>query len=107
MKRIALALVLIALGGGAAFVYWSTSPPELPPPPTETELQALLEKRDALQQRLSAVVVANGEKSLASAPRGGVMIGIPTSFTRSILDQIVTGLFNELTLTLKNLKVHK
>lgn len=107
MKRIALALVLIALGVGAAFVYWRTLPPELPPPPTEAELQALLEKRDELQQRLTAVVVANGEKSLASAPRGGVMIGIPTSFTRSILDQIVTGLFNELTLTLKNLKVHK
>ena len=51
--------------------------------------------------------MAKGEKSLAEAPRGGVMIGIPTTFTRSIVDQIVTGLFNELTLTLKNLKVHK
>ena len=51
--------------------------------------------------------MANGEKSVAKAPRGGVMIGIPTSFTRSILEQVVTGLFSEMTLTLKNLKVHK
>ena len=107
MKRIALVLLLLAVAGAAVFVYWRTRPPELPPPPSPAELQALLEKRDELQQKLTSVIVANGEKSLASAPRGGVMIGIPTSFTRSILDQIVTGLFNELTLTLKNLKAHK
>jgi hypothetical protein len=53
------------------------------------------------------LILANGEKSVAKAPRGGVMIGIPTSFTRSILEQVVTGLFSEMTLTLKNLKVHK
>ena len=35
------------------------------------------------------------------------MIGIPTSFTRSILQQVTTGLFDGMTLTLKNLKVHK
>jgi hypothetical protein len=35
------------------------------------------------------------------------MIGIPTSFTSSIVEQVVTGLFGETTLTLKNLKVHK
>jgi len=107
MKRALLALVALALVAVAGLVYWSTLPPELPPPPTPAELQALLEQRDALQKQLSATLVANGEKSLATAPRGGVMIGIPTAFTRSILDQIVTGLFRELTLTLKNLKVHK
>ena len=84
-----------------------TRPSPLPPPPTEVELQALLERRDALQKRLTELIVANGEKSVAKAPRGGVMIGIPTSFTRSILEQVVTGLFSEMTLTLKNLKVHK
>jgi hypothetical protein len=35
------------------------------------------------------------------------MIGIPTSLTSSIVEQVVTGLFGETTLTLKNLKVHK
>jgi hypothetical protein len=52
-------------------------------------------------------VLARGEKSLAEAPVAGVMIGIPTSLTRSIVEQVVTGLFGETTLTLKNLKVHK
>ncbi len=35
------------------------------------------------------------------------MIGIPTSFTASIVEQVVTGLFGETTLTLRNLKVHE
>jgi hypothetical protein len=107
VKRIALLIALLLATGVGGFVYLRTRPPDLPPLPTEAELQGLLERRDALQERLSEVVVANGEKSLARAPRGGVMIGIPTSLTRSILEQVVTGLFNEVTLTLKNLKVHK
>jgi hypothetical protein len=35
------------------------------------------------------------------------MIGIPTGFTRAIVEQVATGLFGGMTLTLKNLKVHK
>ncbi len=107
MKRLALAVVLLLAGAAGGFIYLRTRPSELPPPPTDAELQALLEKRDALQKRLTEIIVAHGEKSVAQAPRGGVMVGIPTSFTRSILEQIVTGLFDEMTLTLKNLKVHK
>lgn len=107
MKRAALVIVLLAMAGGAVWFYRRTLPPVLPPPPTPAELQALLDRRDELQKKFTSLITANGEKSIASAPRGGVMIGIPTSFTRSILDQIVTGLFNELTLTLKNLKAHK
>jgi hypothetical protein len=107
VKRLALAVVLLLAGAAGGFIYLRTRPSELPPPPTDAELQALLEKRDALQKRLTEIIVAHGEKSVAQAPRGGVMVGIPTSFTRSILEQIVTGLFDEMTLTLKNLKVHK
>jgi hypothetical protein len=107
MKRLALALALLVAATAAGLVYLRLRPSALPPPPTEAELKALLDKRDALQKRLTALVVAQGEKSVAKAPRGGVMIGIPTSFTRSILEQVVTGLFDEMTLTLKNLKVHK
>jgi len=107
VKRIALvAFLLLAIAAGVV-AYLRTRPSPLPPPPTEAELQALLERRDALQKQLTELVVVNGEKSVAKAPRGGVMIGIPTTFTRSILEQVVTGLFSEMTLTLKNLKVHK
>jgi hypothetical protein len=107
VKRLAIVIVVLMLTAAGVFVYLRTRPSPLPPPPTEAELQALLDRRDALQKRLTELVVAHGEKSLAHAPRGGVMVGIPTAFTKSILDQVVTGLFSEMTLTLKNLKVHK
>jgi len=107
VKR-ALAVVLPLLTAGVGgFVYWRSLPPDLPPPPADAELDALRVQRDELQNRFRTALIASGEKSLVKAPQAGLMIGIPTSFTRSILEQVVTGLFRELTLTLKNLKVHK
>jgi uncharacterized protein (UPF0335 family) len=107
MRRTALAALLLALASVAGFLYVRSRPSPLAPPPTAAEIQALVERRDALQARLREVVIASGEKSLAEAPPGDVMIGIPTTFTRSILGQVVTGLFDDMRLTLKNLKVHK
>lgn len=98
------ALVVVA---GGAFWYVRSLPPALPPPPTPAEIEALTARRDALQRRLTEAVAANSERSVKDAPRGGIMIGIPTGFTRSIVQQVVAGLFHGMTLTLKNLKVHK
>ena len=109
MKRVRAALLalftLVALGAGVA--WWRLRPPPLPPAPTSARLASLRADRDALQVRFREAVLAQGERSVEHAPRAGVMIGIPTRFTASILDQIVTGLFGETTLTLRNLKVHK
>lgn len=106
-RRLLVLLALLLVSVGAALWYVRSLPADLPPPPTPAELEALRARRDALTQRLSAALVASGEKSIKDAPLGGIMIGIPTSFTRSIVQQVVTGLFDGMTLTLKNLKVHK
>jgi len=102
-------LVLLALIGAVALplLWFRLRRPALPPVPTEARLQVLRGERDGLQAKLRSVVVKNGERSLDAAPRAGVMIGIPTSFTASVLEQVVTGLFGETTLTLRNLKVRK
>jgi hypothetical protein len=100
-----LVAVLVAAAAGAAFWYVRTLPPDLPPPPTPEEIAALQAKRDALGERLRAAT-SREEESLKDAPRGGIMLGIPTGFTRSIVQQVVTGLFDGMTLTLRNLKVH-
>lgn len=107
MNRRRLAAVAVLLVVGATLGYLALRPERLPPPPTEEDLSALVARRDALQERLRQLVVANGEKSLAVAPRGGVMIGIPTRFTSEIVAEVVSGLFDHMTLTLRNLKVHK
>jgi hypothetical protein len=107
VKKLAFALALLVAVLAGALVHLRTRPSPLPPPPTDAELRALLDERDALQRHFAEVVVENGEKSVARAPRGGLMIGIPTSFTRSILEQVLTGVFDRMTLTLHDLKVHK
>ena len=77
------------------------------PPPSPAELEELTRRRDAINLEFRESVVKAGEKSLGRAPQAGIMIGIPTGYARSIVEQIVTGLFAETTLTLRNLKVHK
>jgi len=99
-----LALVLLAAGTIGWIEYRR---PSLPPPPTAARIAELRAERDALQTRVRDAIVKRGEKSVLDAPKAGLMIGIPTSFTSSILEQVVTGLFGETTLTLRNLKVHK
>ena len=104
-RRLALLGLLLAVAGGVAWLRLRPAP--LPPAPTPARIEALRAQRDALAARLRAAVVANGEKSVATAPKAGLMLGIPTSFTSSIIEQVVTGLFGETTLTLRNLRVRK
>jgi hypothetical protein len=104
-RLLGLLAALVVVAGGASW-YVRFLRPALPPPPTPAEMGALRARRDALQQRLTTAVATSGERSVKDAPRGGIMIGIPTGFTRSIVQQVVTGLFHEMTLTLKNLKVY-
>ena len=103
-RRAGLALLaLVALGGTAYLLLRKASPP----PPTAERLNALVAERDRLQAALADAVARKGEPSLARAPRAGVMIGLPTSVVTSIVEQAVTGLFGETTITLRNLRVRK
>jgi hypothetical protein len=104
LAKLVLLMVLVAVAG---FVYWRMRRPELPPAPTGAQIQALVERRDALQARFQELVAARGERSIAEAPQGDVMIGLPTALTGSILTRVVTGLFDGMTLTLRNLHAHK
>ena len=104
MKRIgtlAIAGALTALLLGA----WLYTRARLPPPPTAAEIAGLRARRDELQERLTKAVIASGEKALARAPRANLMIGLPTSFTRALAEQVVTGLFTDMTLSLHDLRV--
>lgn len=101
-------LVLLLVLAAAGVVGWfAMRRPQLAPAPTAGRIAELQRERDALQGKVRDAVVQHGERSVMDAPRAGLMIGIPTSFTSSIVEQVVTGLFGETTLTLRNLKVHK
>jgi len=80
----------------------------LPPtPPSPAEIKALEAERDRLQAQMIQKVVDSGEVSLAQAPRADLVIGLPTSLMRNVVNQVVTGLFGGTTLTLRGLKVAK
>lgn len=107
MRRRALR-VAVALAATAGVVFaarFAFRAPVTPPGPGR--VAALTAERDRLQEDLRRAVIAGGEPSLARAPVAGLMIGLPTSFTSSILDQAVTGLFGETTLTLENLRARR
>lgn len=110
MRRIAriartVVLSVAALGAwGVALYRWNFPP--LPPAPTAAELQALSGQRDLLRLRFQEVFQAKGDQGFAEAPDAGVQIGIPTSFTRTIVEELVTGMLGDVTLTLRNIKAH-
>jgi hypothetical protein len=60
-----------------------------------------------MRVRLRERIVAAGEEGLTRAPQGGIMIGMPTSLTRSIVEQMAAGFFKETVLTVRNVHIHK
>lgn len=74
---------------------------------SSSEIAALRAERQALQGRLLALTESMAELGLREAPAAGLLIGIPTEFTRDLAQQIVAGLFGEVTLRLRNLKISK
>jgi hypothetical protein len=100
--RVAI-LVLVVAGAAAAFLFLRRPPTS----PGSRRIAELTRERDELQRRWRDLVIAGGERSLAKAPPADLMIGVPTSLTRSILEQVVTGVFGQTTLTLANLRVRK
>jgi hypothetical protein len=102
--RVAPVAVLLVAGIGLWYATRHRAPAT--PPPTAERIEALRAERDGLESRLNDVLITHGEASLAGAPQAGVMIGIPTAVTSSIVDQVVTGIFGETILTLHDIKAH-
>lgn len=98
--------VLLALAIAGGWVY-NRLLPSPAPPPASAELQALRDLRDGMRARLRERIVAAGEEGLTRAPEAGIMIGMPTSLTRSIVEQMAAGFFKETVLTVRNVHIHK
>jgi hypothetical protein len=71
------------------------------------EVDALRRERQALQERFQALAEGPRDLGFGDAPAAGLLIGVPTAFTRDLAQQIVAGFFGELSLRLKDLSVHK
>lgn len=107
MKRALLVPLLLAVAAATVLAVRQARRPTSPPPPSRAELDALVTRRAALRERLLDLTRRGDDQGLGNAPQGSIMLGLPTRFTRSVIEQVVAGLFRETTLTLRNLKVHK
>jgi len=103
VKRLLLGLALLAAVAAAGVSIWLSLRPALPPPPSAEELARLDARRVALQNEVDALI-RQDDQGLGRAPEAGILVGMPTRLTQRVLGQVVTGLFGETTLTLKNLK---
>jgi hypothetical protein len=103
LRGVLVGLGVVCLLAASAGGWWLARRPKLPPPPTAEELEALVARRAELQRELDELI-RQDDQGLAKAPPAGILIGMPTRLTRTVVTQVVTGLFGETVLHLKNIK---
>lgn len=76
-----------------------------PPSASPHVLQALERERNALRERLARARQA--DPRLSGAPQADVLVGVPTDFTARLVEQVATGLIDQVEIALRNIRVHK
>ena len=74
--------------------------------PTPAEIQALVEERRRLRDEFRVLLNQHGVLDFANAPAGNILVGVPTGFTEDLVGQMISGLFSEVRLHLKNIQAH-
>jgi len=69
------------------------------------EIQALEKERDTLRARMNELMVK--DPRLEGMPGSPVRVGVPTTLARDLVQRVVAGFVDQVTLELKNLKVKK
>jgi hypothetical protein len=75
------------------------------PDQIRAEIQALEKERDSLRERVNALIVK--DPRVQTMPDTPVRVGVPTSLARDLIQRVVAGFVDQVTLELKNLKVKK
>jgi hypothetical protein len=68
-------------------------------------IQALEKERDELRSRIGDLMTK--DRRLEGMPTNGVRVGVPTSLVRMLVERVVGGFVDQVTLTLTNLNVHR
>jgi hypothetical protein len=68
-------------------------------------IHALERERDQIRSRIGDLMMR--DKRLQGVPANGVRVGVPTGLARTLVERVVEGFVDQVTLTLTNLKVHK
>ena len=100
-------LVFLVLIGGGIFAYLRFREfLSQGPAPTVAEILALTEELQRLRDEFRGLLTQHNVLDFANAPPGNILVGVPTVFAEDLVGQMVTGLFSEVRLRLKNIKAH-
>jgi hypothetical protein len=69
------------------------------------EIQALEKERQSLRQRVDELIVS--DPRVKTMPDTPVRVGVPTTLARDLIQRVLAGFVDQVTLELKNLKVKK
>lgn len=75
------------------------------PDQIRAQIQQLEKEREALRERMNELMVK--DPRLPGMPDTPVRVGVPTSLARDLIQRVVAGFVDQVTLELKNLKVKK
>jgi hypothetical protein len=75
------------------------------PDELRAEIAALEKERSLLQPKLDELIVH--DPRIASMPKTPVRVGVPTTLARELIERVISGFVDHVTLVLKNLKVNK
>jgi len=75
------------------------------PDQIRAEILALEKERDSLRERVNELIVK--DPRMKSMPDTPVRVGVPTTLARDLIQRVVAGFVDQVTLELKNLKVKK
>ena len=75
------------------------------PKALRAEIEALEKERDTLRARMNELMVK--DPRLEGMPGAPVRVGVPTTLARDLIQRVVAGFVDQVTLELKNLKVKK
>jgi hypothetical protein len=98
---VAAALALLALGAGTGCRRGDAETPER----MQGRIEALRRERDQLRARQVEMVAK--DPRLLGMPGSGLRVGVPTPLVRTLVQRVLTGFVDSVTLKLTRLKVHK
>ena len=75
------------------------------PDQIRAQIQGLQKERDSLRERMNELMVK--DPRLPGMPDTPVRVGVPTTLARDLIQRVVAGFVDQVTLELKNLKVKK
>jgi hypothetical protein len=107
MKRRYWIAIVVAVAGGALYAGFRLRDVlSRGPVPTAEEINSLTEERSRLRDQFRVLLDEQNVLDFTNAPAGNILVGVPTSFAESLVGQMVSGLFSEVRLHLKNIQAH-